>query len=142
MNKKQTEENANAFLQPHVREEPTKFKAYCVQCSNGKESWFKGKCSKKDSDAGNYLIAYCDGCGITLVDYLGHCVDPDCKTHGKEDGLPHLMVRDVVSLSGTHKATVIRAIDKGELKAVRNSNGAYLIDPHSAKEWVAKREAA
>jgi hypothetical protein len=113
--------------------------ALCSQCAGGKKNFFEGKCSKKDSDAGNYLFAYCDGCGVTFVDHLGHCVDPDCKLHGKT-GLPNLLVRDVVHLSGAHKATVVRAINKGELKAVRNSHGAYLIKPQDAKDWIASRQ--
>ena len=118
---------------------PEKPPALCSQCSKGKKSWFEGKCSKKDSDAGNYLFICCDGCGITFVDYLGRCVDPDCKTHGK-DVPADLLVRDVAKLTGTHKATVVRAIQKKELKAVRNSFGYYMVKTLDAKNWANKRE--
>lgn len=61
---------------------------YCKQCS---EQIFgvsdlqdlAGLSTEKDTSEGMYAVAICEGCGPTMVDHTGKCVDDNClEKHG------------------------------------------------------------
>lgn len=59
---------------------------FCMQCSIetfGEDSHdLAGLSTLADSVRKKYAVVLCEGCGQTMVNHLGKCVSPRCRTHG------------------------------------------------------------
>lgn len=62
---------------------------FCKQCTDelfgpDMKHDFEGLSEESDTKLDIYAMVLCEGCGNTLVNHLGECVDPLClKKHGK-----------------------------------------------------------
>jgi len=72
---------------------------FCRQCSIeifGEDCGdLKGLSAEQDTENGLYAGVLCEGCGPTLVNHIGVCINKDClKGHGEkaDTDLPHVPV--------------------------------------------------
>lgn len=58
---------------------------YCAQCATEYRmtNGFSGECMK-----GQSICVVCEGCGHTIVNHLGQCIDPECPKDHQVEFIP------------------------------------------------------